>query len=192
MNGIFWGEVQAMTLRWAAVCLFLGLPLGCGSDDGGGLEGTGGSGAGGSSSGGSSSGGSSSGGSAGQATGGSAGAGTGGSGAGGSGTGGAGTGGAGTGGAGSGGATGACASIPTGFTPVCDTCMKGACCKEMLACQADTKCTQLVTCLQQKCASAPNLTTCALQQCGSFIGGASLATPIQTCQEKSCKTQCVK
>lgn len=106
--------------------------------------------------------------------------------------GGAGTGGAGTGGAGTGGATGACASIPTGFTPVCDTCMKGACCKEMLACQADTKCTQLVTCLQQKCASAPNLTTCALQQCGSFIGGASLATPIQTCQEKSCKTQCVK
>ncbi|MBI3203587.1 MAG: hypothetical protein HYZ29_18760, partial [Myxococcales bacterium] len=154
------------------------------------------------SSGGSSSGGSSSGGSAGQATGGSAGsgtggagtggAGTGGAGTGGAGTGGAGTGGAGTGGAGTGGATGACASINTGFTPVCDTCMKGACCKEMLACQADTKCTQLVTCLQQKCANAPNLTTCALQQCASFIGGANLATPIQTCQEKSCTTQCAK
>ncbi|MCC6900180.1 MAG: hypothetical protein IT377_14470 [Polyangiaceae bacterium] len=177
-----------MNLRWVAVGLFLGLPLGCGSDDGGGgLEGTGGSGAGGSSSGGSSSGGSSSGGSAGQATGGSAGSGTGGSGTGGSGTGGAGTGGAGT-----GGGTGACASINTGFTPVCDTCMKGACCTEMLACQADTKCTQLVTCLQQKCATAPNLTACALQQCGSFIGGASLATPIQTCQEKNCTTQCAK
>jgi hypothetical protein len=129
-------------------------------------------------------------------TGGGAGAGgAGGSGAGGAGgsgaggAGGSGTGGAGTGGAGTGG-TGSCSGVATGLPPACDTCVKGACCKEVLACQASTPCTQLVACLQQKCVNVPDLTTCAIQQCSSFLAGATLATAIQSCQQKSCPTQC--
>ncbi len=188
-----------MVGRCLASALVVGLTLGCGSDGGGsGLrdrwreqrrreqrrrE---------------------SGGAAGQAGGGSAGVGTGGGagaggaggsgagGAGGSGAGGAGgsgTGGAGTGGAGTGG-TGSCSGVATGLPPACDACVKGACCKEVLACQASTPCTQLVACLQQKCVNVPDLTTCAIQQCSSFLAGATLATAIQSCQQKSCPTQC--
>ena len=173
-----------MVGRCLASALVVGLTLGCGSDGGGsGLSGTGGA-----SSGGASSGGASSGGAAGQAGGGSAGVGTGG-GAGAGGAGGSGTGGAGTGGAGTGG-TGSCSGVATGLPPACDTCVKGACCKEVLACQASTPCTQLVACLQQKCVNVPDLTTCAIQQCSSFLAGATLATAIQSCQQKSCPTQC--
>jgi hypothetical protein len=47
-----------------------------------------------------------------------------------------------------------------------------------------------VACLLANCANAPNLTTCAIQRCGAYLGGAQLAQAIQTCQQQNCTAQC--
>jgi hypothetical protein len=93
-------------------------------------------------------------------------------------------------GAGMGGAGGsACNGSYTG-TPSCDQCLGAQCCPQIQACLANQTCANLVACLQAQCANAPNVTTCAIQKCGAYLGGAQLAQAVQTCQQQNCAMQC--
>ena len=166
-------------LRVASLMFVVAFASGCGSDSSGGSGGSsgkdGGAGKGGTSAGGTSAGGTSN---------------TGGTPSGGSG----GTSAGGTAGSSTGGTTGdggdPCQGDLTG-NPTCDQCLGSKCCPEIKACAANDQCVQLVQCIRQHCgADAGDLLQCALANCSNFIGGATQAQAIQTCQQNNCPTEC--
>jgi hypothetical protein len=64
------------------------------------------------------------------------------------------------------------------------------CCPEILACAASASCKGFTDCIRAHCANAPDLATCAVQSCSSYLGGIQLALAIQMCQQQKCAMAC--
>lgn len=77
-------------------------------------------------------------------------------------------------------ATAACTGI---FTGACGTCLEGACCAELAACDATTGCVDDITggtaCANAACtAAADAITACASASCETDCGGGGGGTPV--------------
>jgi hypothetical protein len=94
----------------------------------------------------------------------------------------------GTGGGGTGGG-GNCGDL--GFTnPACGSCMNSYCCNELLACDSTSQCYGLLACIQQYCATDPDVGACAEQYCSAYADGVTDYNAVNTCLETNCLTDC--
>ncbi len=71
--------------------------------------------------------------------------------------------------------------------PTCDTCAKGKCCTEVLACSASADCQAFNDCLSQ-CADGD--IACVLTCASLHDKGSGIAQDLAACAQSKCKTEC--
>jgi hypothetical protein len=87
------------------------------------------------------------------------------------------------------GGSGTCGGL-TFVEPACQSCMEGNCCSEVLACDVGSDCYLLLGCLQQNCATAPDVQVCAEQYCSAYANGVTNYNAVNQCAMDYCPSEC--